>query len=71
MATSPTRELPELLSTSELAQYLDVPLSTIYLWRNRGEGPPGFKVGKQVRYRVSDVVAWLDERRANASEAGS
>jgi excisionase family DNA binding protein len=55
--------LPDLLSVSELAEYLGVPLSTIYLWRVRGEGPPGFKVGKQVRYRVADVANWLDTKR--------
>jgi excisionase family DNA binding protein len=61
--------LPELLSVGELAEYLNVPLSTIYLWRVRGEGPPGFKVGKQVRYRVADVAEWLETQRGEAPMA--
>lgn len=54
--------LPELLSVPELASYLGVPVSTLYLWRTRGEGPPGFKIGKVVRYRASEVAKWLEEQ---------
>lgn len=63
------RALPELISIAELAHYLDVPVSTIYLWRSRGDGPPGFKVGKRVRYRAADVVKWLEERRREGGDA--
>jgi excisionase family DNA binding protein len=53
-----------LLSVPELAEYLGVPVSTLYLWRTQGVGATGFRVGKQLRYRVDDVVAWL-KRQAN------
>jgi excisionase family DNA binding protein len=59
--SSATR-LPELLSVVELADYLGVPVSTIHYWRGKEEGPPGFKVGKQLRFRAADVVHWLEER---------
>jgi excisionase family DNA binding protein len=64
--------LPELLSAPELAEYVGVPLSTIYHWRSRGRGPHGFRVGKQVRFRASDVAAWLEdlERREAPGGAG-
>jgi excisionase family DNA binding protein len=65
MATdTPTADtpLPELLSVPELSAYLGVPVSTLYLWRTRGEGPPGFKIGKVVRYRASEVSKWLEEQ---------
>jgi excisionase family DNA binding protein len=55
--------LPDLLSPSEVAVYLGVPVSTIHYWRGRGQGPPGFKVGKRLRFRASDVAKWLEERR--------
>jgi excisionase family DNA binding protein len=61
--SSETR-LPDLLSVLELAEYLAVPVSTIHYWRGKGLGPPGFKVGKQLRFRAADVVRWLEERRA-------
>jgi excisionase family DNA binding protein len=62
-----TAELPRLLSVRELAAYLDVPPSTVYLWRSEGRGPKGFRVGKQVRFRASEVEAWLEEQAARAS----
>jgi excisionase family DNA binding protein len=54
--------LPELLSLRELAEYLGVPASTVYFWRNQRTGPPGFRVGKQLRYRASEVDAWLRQQ---------
>lgn len=54
--------LPSLLSLKQLADYLGVPPTNIYYWRSRGQGPPGFFVGKQLRFRVSDVEAWLEEQ---------
>ncbi len=71
IATADTDALPELLGIPELAAYLGVPVSTLYVWRQRGLGPPGFKVGKRVRYRAADVAKWLKERageEVNANE---
>jgi excisionase family DNA binding protein len=63
MAVTETAELPRLMTAQQLAAYLGVPGSTVYLWRSRAIGPPGFRVGKQVRYREADVLEWLNERR--------
>jgi excisionase family DNA binding protein len=52
--------LPELLSPDELSMYLGIPLATVYGWRTRGEGPPGVRIGRHVRYRAEDVLGWLD-----------
>ena len=52
----------ELLSPEDLAEYLKIPVATIYRWRYRGGGPVGMRVGKHVRYRLSEVEAWLDTR---------
>lgn len=51
-----------LLTTDELADYLRVPISTIYAWNHRGSGPKRMRVGKRVLYRLSDVEAWLVEQ---------
>jgi excisionase family DNA binding protein len=48
-----------LLTVDELAEYLGVPVAIIYAWRYRREGPPGFRVGKHVRYRWRDVQEWI------------
>lgn len=50
-----------LLTVQELAEYLGVPVATLYQWRHRREGPPGFRVGRHVRYRWSDVQGWITE----------
>ena len=65
MAQDTTREkrLPDLLSAPELAAYLGVPVATIHYWRGKEQGPPAFKLGKQLRFRASDVAKWLDERK--------
>lgn len=56
-----------LLTVQELAEYLAVPTSTIYQWRYRRKGPPGFRIGRHVRYRHSDVDEWI-QRHVEASK---
>jgi excisionase family DNA binding protein len=51
-----------LLSPQQLADYLGIPLATVYRWRYEGTGPRGIKVGKHVRYRQQEVEAWLETR---------
>lgn len=49
----------ELLTPVEVADWLQVPLSTLRIWRHRREGPPAVKVGRLLRYRTGAVEAWL------------
>jgi len=56
----------QLLSPRQLADYLNVPLSTLYAWRYHGDGPPGFRVGKHVRYRWTDVQEWVQDQLETA-----
>lgn len=57
-----TGRLEPLLSPAELAAHLDVPVSTLYAWRYHGDGPPGLRVGRHIRYRLQDVEEWLQSR---------
>jgi excisionase family DNA binding protein len=59
-------ELDRLLTVGELAGYLDVPVATLYAWRHRRQGPPAFKAGRHLRYRLSDVERWITERLQDA-----
>jgi len=52
--------LEPILTTRELADYLGVNVQAIYDLRNDGRGPSGVRVGRELRYRVSDVRRWLD-----------
>jgi len=56
--------LDQLLTVEDLAEYLDVPVATVYSWRHRHNGPPGFRVGRYLRFRWSDVERWIDDRIA-------
>ena len=55
-------ENDRLISAQELASYLEVPLGTVYSWRHRNEGPPGFRVGRHLRFRWRDVEDWIEHR---------
>ncbi|MCH7586179.1 MAG: helix-turn-helix domain-containing protein [Acidobacteria bacterium] len=55
-------EHDRLLTSEDLASFLDVPIKTLYSWRYRGEGPVGFRVGKHIRYRWTDVEHWIRDR---------
>ena len=48
-----------LLSVEEVAEYLGVPVNTLYQWRHKGTGPTAFRVGRFLRYDPADVRAWL------------
>ena len=54
---------------AELAALLKVSAQTIYDLRSKGRGPRGFRVGTQLRFRESEIDAWVqrmelaDERR--------
>jgi excisionase family DNA binding protein len=51
--------MEKLMTIAELAEYLDIPINTIYGWRRDGIGPRGSRVGRHVRYQPADVAAWL------------
>ena len=55
--------LEPLIGVEELAEYLGVPVQTIYDWRLTGKAPRAFKLGKHLRFALSDVRAWLDAQR--------
>lgn len=52
-----------LLSTDEVARLLVVPVTTLYTWRYKGTGPKAYRVGKHLRYRLVDVLTWLEATR--------
>jgi excisionase family DNA binding protein len=55
-----------LLSPSQAAQLLNVPVRTLDGWRNRRIGPDYLKVGRHVRYRRTDLATWLDTQGGDA-----
>ena len=57
----------QLMTLQDGAEYLKVSKSTLYSWRSKNEntgptkGPRSIKLGKHVRYRRTDVDAWVAE----------
>ena len=44
------------------AKQLDVTTKCLQAWRSRGEGPKFVKVGRLVKYRMSDVLEYINNR---------
>lgn len=51
--------LDSALSVQELAAQLHVSAQTIYDLRSQGRGPVGFRVGRHLRFRRSEIESWL------------
>ena len=56
-----------LLTSDEAALLLGVPVATLRTWRSRrrGYGPRAVQVGGSIRYRLADLLAWIDEHTEN------
>ncbi len=53
-----------LATPAEVADYLQVPLKTLYQWRYHQKGPRAYRVGRHLRYRWEDVETWLTSAAA-------
>ncbi|MFJ2816221.1 helix-turn-helix transcriptional regulator [Streptomyces sp. NPDC087294] len=47
------------LTPDDIAAMFEVSLETVYQWRRKRTGPPGFRIGKHVRYDPTDVYAYI------------
>lgn len=69
--TEPTRpgRLPDqYLTPEDLVTLLKLPsVETVYRWRKQRTGPPGFRVGKHLRYDPAVVAAWITQRTQQAA----
>ncbi|GAB2972586.1 helix-turn-helix protein [Saccharothrix saharensis] len=52
--------MSKLWGMKEVADFLGVPVNTLYQWRTRNYGPPGKRIGKYVRFVPDQVKAWVD-----------
>lgn len=56
------------LTVADLAEREGVPIETCYSWNVTGKGPTYLKIGRHVRYRLSDVLAWEESRAVKRAE---
>lgn len=53
----------DLLDEKEAGLFLDTAPGTLSVWRCTGRyNLPFVKIGRKVRYRRTDLVAWLEKR---------
>jgi excisionase family DNA binding protein len=65
--SSTAEHLDPLLTIEQVSAWLCVPKGTLYQWRSRKQGPAGIKVGGGLRYRRSEVDAYLDRHTDSRS----
>jgi excisionase family DNA binding protein len=66
--TSSETALGPVVTLSQLAIQLGVTVQTLYDLRSQGRGPRGFRVGRELRFRVREVDAWLAQLEADDAE---
>jgi hypothetical protein len=57
------RDAEDLLTLSEAAEILRVPINTMRWWRQIGTGPDFFKIGRHLVTTVGDVRRFIREQR--------
>ncbi len=59
-----------LVTAAEVAELLGFTPGTVLDWFEAGR-LPGFKIGRAVRFRESEVLAWLEARRVGPGTGGA
>jgi len=59
MNANPAGQANALLSANEVARYLGICAKTVQRWRAHGKLPPAISLCGMLRWRRSDVEAWL------------
>lgn len=60
MSTANPPDLEELLTPQQVADYRGTTVAVLAQERHKGAGPTFIRDGRRVRYRVSDIRAYLD-----------
>lgn len=58
----------QLLKEAEAAEFIDLKPQTLASWRCKGVNDlPFLKIGRAVRYRRTDLEAWMEQRTATCT----
>lgn len=60
---------PRLWTLEETADFLAIPVATLYKLNHKQSGPRFFHVGRHCRYDPRDVMAWLNTRAITPQSA--
>ena len=56
-----------LMSVEQAADFLGLAVSTLNKWRCYGDGPAFIKMGRSVRYRITDLNEYVENRLAEST----
>ena len=62
-ASIPVGNDEDFLTLPEVAEILRVPVNTLRWWRQRGDGPPFFKIGRHLVTTIGDLRSWIQEQK--------
>ena len=62
-----TDQIPQLMDQKRVAEILGKSAAWCARARSQGDGPAFRKIGRHVRYELSDVLEWLDSQPKKTS----
>ena len=58
-------------SQADAAAFMNLSERTLEAYRVKGGGPPYYKLGRRVCYKIGDLVEWVEgQRRTSTSQVG-
>ena len=61
----------DFLTLAEAAAILRVPVNTLRWWRQCGDGPRFFKIGRHLLTTIGDLRTWInDQKKQTAPDVG-
>jgi DNA-binding transcriptional MerR regulator len=60
----------DLMTTMEVSKEFGIPAGTLRYFRSSGLGPQSFRLAGRVRYRRSQVLAWIAEQEQRTLRGG-
>jgi hypothetical protein len=56
-----------LLTEVQAADVLNLSVRTLQAWRTKRTGPSFVRAGRAIRYRMRDLVAWMDANTVSST----
>ncbi len=66
--TKPAASAIVVLTPQDAAGVLKVSISFLAKARMKGDGPAYIRIGRSIRYREEDLIAWMNTRRRSSRE---
>ncbi|UEA50851.1 helix-turn-helix domain-containing protein [Mycobacteroides abscessus subsp. abscessus] len=54
----------------EVSAATGIPEATLRWYRSKGRGPKCCRIGRRIRYRKADVIAWFEAQEAKSARGG-